>query len=85
MAGDSPTDYEQALCGALMGILGQEKHALADIVAGLNDAGIKTEAGDVWTEELFETEMARLGAGTETGPIASPLAEAADPSHVPSR
>ncbi len=72
-----PTDYELRLSDVLIGILGQGKHALAEIVAELNARKIQTESGEVWTEQNFQSEMRRLGAGPETGPPTSPHARVA--------
>lgn len=53
--------YDAALGDALEEIFGRGVHDLPDIVAALNDKGIKTPGGDVWTEENFPAKMEQLG------------------------
>ena len=42
---EAPSDYETALCAALMGILGRELHDLPAIVGGLNETEMAPEGG----------------------------------------
>ena len=61
-AGSGTSDpYETALGDALEEIFGKGHHDLAEIVSALNDKGIMTPEGDVWTEENFPAMMERLG------------------------
>ncbi len=63
-----PTEYETALCKVLFAILGQSIHDLPGIVEGLNQSAVEPRDGGPWTEEIFTSEMARLGSGPEAGP-----------------
>jgi hypothetical protein len=65
----APSEYESALCKALMEILSAGQHDLAEIVQALNDGDIEPEAGGTWTGESFTAEMARLGGGPEHDPV----------------
>ncbi|TXH68341.1 MAG: hypothetical protein E6Q83_14740 [Thiothrix sp.] len=56
-----PTEYENALADALEALFRQNKMELAEIVQGLNELGMHGPDGRYWTEESFQTEMARLG------------------------
>jgi len=75
---EAPSDYETALCAALMGILGREIHDLPAIVGGLNETEMAPEGGGAWTEQSFRAEMARLGDGPEKGAVA-PVRDIAGP------
>jgi len=55
----APTEYEDGLGDALELVLA-ETHELAGIVEGLNALGIRTPAGDLFTEETLKAEFARL-------------------------
>jgi hypothetical protein len=55
------TDYERTLADALERILA-DSHDLPAIVAGLNDAGLRTPDGKAWTPESFQAVIKRLGA-----------------------
>ena len=57
----SPPEYERKLADALFTIMGKSVHDLASIVAGLNQAGLTSEDGRVWSIALFEDEMRRRG------------------------
>ena len=56
-----PSDYENALGDALVAGFEEGIEDLAPLVARLNELGIKTPDGQAWTEENFETVLARLG------------------------
>ena len=60
----SPTEYERKLADTLFAVMGKSAHDLADIVAGLNQAGFTPEDGDTWSIERFKAEMQRLGTWT---------------------
>jgi hypothetical protein len=53
--------YETSLGDALEDIFGKGLHGLTDIVAALNDRGLKTPEGDDWTEENLPLTMEQLG------------------------
>lgn len=55
-------DYTKGLGDTLEALFDQQKHSLEDILAGLNESKIRPEGHDVWTEDVFRAEMARLGA-----------------------
>jgi hypothetical protein len=59
-SGDS-TAYEAELGDALEEIFSKNIHEITGIVAALNDKGVKTPQGEVWTEENFPAMMAELG------------------------
>jgi hypothetical protein len=56
-----PSDYENALGDALVACFEEGINDLAPLVKRLNDLAIKTPDGDAWTEENFQTVLARLG------------------------
>ncbi len=56
-----PSDYENALGDALVACFEEGIEDLAPLVKRLNDLAIKTPDGDAWTEENFQTVLARLG------------------------
>lgn len=56
-----PSAFENAMGEALEKIFGEEIYDLPEIVGRLNTMGLKTEAGEAWTEENFQIEIARLG------------------------
>jgi hypothetical protein len=58
----SPTEYENRMGEALMEIFDDDISQLSDIVAKLNELGVKSPDGELWTEDNFELEMRRLGA-----------------------
>ena len=57
----SPSDYENHLGVALENIFGAGVVELGDIVDQLNAMKIAGPEGEVWTEQLFCSEMERLG------------------------
>ncbi len=52
-----PTDHELALCEALTEIFDAGIEELSEIVAALNDKGVKAADGSDWTEDSFQAEM----------------------------
>lgn len=65
----TPSPYEGALCQTLIQILSRKVHDLPGIVAALNETDVRPEGQARWTEELFCTEMKRLGAIPEREPL----------------
>jgi len=57
-----PTEYENQLGDALMEIFESDIDQLSGVVDKLNEMGVKSPEGEVWTEESFQLEMKRLGA-----------------------
>ena len=57
----SPSDYENHLGTALESIFGTGVIELGDIVDQLNAMKVAGPGGEVWTEQLFCSEMERLG------------------------
>lgn len=57
-----PTDYENALGDALEKVFDSGAVELSEVVAKLNELGIKDPQGSAWTEESFTREMHSLGA-----------------------
>ena len=58
----SPTPAEDALADALQAIFNAEVYELPQVVEGLNARGVKPPSGAPrWTEEIFRSELARLG------------------------
>lgn len=53
--------YETKLSGSIMEIFERGVHDLPGLVAGLNELGLRSPAGDAWTEDNFRAEMRRLG------------------------
>lgn len=66
-----PSEYEVALCEALVEILRGGTHDLRGIVGKLRTTGVRPEAGGEWTEQTFVAEMARLGDGPERGAVSA--------------
>jgi hypothetical protein len=57
-----PTPDEDALADALQALFNAEIYELPKVVEGLNARGVKPPAGAPrWTEEIFRSELARLG------------------------
>lgn len=54
-------DFENRLGDALEAIFRVGTHDLPGIVAALNQRGLRTRNGLVWTEETFRAEMAAMG------------------------
>jgi hypothetical protein len=57
-----PTAYENALGDAFEKVFEAGAVELPDVVARLNELGIKTPQDTAWTEESFTREMKKLGA-----------------------
>jgi len=53
--------YEQSLGDALEDVFGRGIHDLTGVVAALNEKGLSTPDGGVWTEENFGAVMDKLG------------------------
>lgn len=58
----APSDYENALGDALEAVFEDGAETPEQVVAGLNQHGLRRPDGQAWTAALFEAEMARLGA-----------------------
>lgn len=56
------SSYENALGDALEEIFGKGIHEVDGIVAALNDKGLETPDGEVWTTENFPMIIERLGS-----------------------
>ena len=56
-----PSEYERTLADALEQLFAQKVYELADIVAGLNREGLRTPAGETWTERNFQDTLRELG------------------------
>ena len=56
-----PSEYEQSLADALEQIFSEKTYDLPQVVAALNREGIRTPAGEVWTERNFEQTFQQLG------------------------
>lgn len=56
-----PSDYENALGDALVACFEEGIEDLTPLVERLNELAVKTPDGDAWTEENFQTVLARLG------------------------
>ncbi len=57
-----PTEYENRLGDALEQVFEAGAVALEDVVAKLNDMGVRTEDGRRWTAEVFGLEIERFAA-----------------------
>lgn len=55
-----PTSYEHALSDELESIYGRGLHELPEVVAALNESGVRPAGGADWTEETFTAELARV-------------------------
>lgn len=55
-----PGEYELQLCDALEALFLAGVDDIAGLVDGLNKKGLKTAAGEAWTQAVFENEMKRL-------------------------
>lgn len=56
-----PTTYEDLLGDALERAFAEGAHQLPELVAYLNRTGPASENGEDWTEQNFQSLMARLG------------------------
>jgi hypothetical protein len=56
-----PTEYEASLADALEQIFAQKIYDLPEIVGSLNREGVRTPAGEAWTEANFQSTLAALG------------------------
>jgi hypothetical protein len=56
-----PSEYERTLADALEAIFAQKVYELPDIVAALNREGVRTPAGETWTERNFQDTLRELG------------------------
>ena len=56
-----PSDYENALGDALVACFEEGIEDLAPLVERLNKMAVTTPDGEIWTEENFQTVLARLG------------------------
>lgn len=59
---NAPTAYESLLGDSLERAFSAGTHDLPGLVAYLNTAGPAGPNGQAWTPELYQQEMARLGA-----------------------
>ena len=57
----APTEYENQLGENLMEIFDSGTEQLSEIIEKLNERGVKSPAGEPWTEENFKLEIKRLG------------------------
>ena len=57
-----PTDYENLLADGIEQAYARGIHDLAQLVQALNEACVPSPGGRPWTEQLFVSEMKRLGA-----------------------
>ena len=57
-----PTQYENLLGDAIEAAFRQGIVTLPEMVRSLNEQFVPSPGGQAWTEELFTTEMRRLGA-----------------------
>jgi hypothetical protein len=57
-----PTDYENLLADGIEKAFAANLHDLPAICARLNEDCVPAPDGAMWTPELFEREMKRLGA-----------------------
>ena len=57
----APSDYENALGDAIETAFGEGHYELEPLVARINELGVRTPDGALWTQDSFTAEMARLG------------------------
>ena len=57
----APSEYERTLADALEQIFAQRTYDLPEIVAALNREGVRTPAGEAWTERNFQDTLRELG------------------------
>lgn len=58
-----PTEYEIQLGDALETVFASGAESLDQVVAKLNELGMRTAEGRTWTSAVFESEMKKLGGG----------------------
>jgi hypothetical protein len=56
-----PSEYDSTLADALEQIFAQRAYDLPEIVAALNREGVRTPAGEAWTERNFQDTLRELG------------------------
>lgn len=56
-----PSEYEMTLADTLEQIFSQRTYELPEIVAALNREGLRTPAGETWTESNFQATLRELG------------------------
>jgi len=59
---NAPTEYENQLGDALERVFESGAVEVRDVVAKLNELGVRSADGRPWTEALFEEEMRRLAS-----------------------
>jgi hypothetical protein len=57
----APSEYERTLADALEQVFAQRIYDLPEIVAALNREGVRTPAGEAWTERNFQETLRELG------------------------
>jgi hypothetical protein len=57
----APSEYERTLADTLEQIFAQRTYDLPEIVAALNREGVRTPAGETWTERNFQDTLRELG------------------------
>lgn len=60
----APTTYEDLLGDAIERAYGAGIHDLKDLVQALNDSGLASPSGKIWTEEVYRQEIADLADQT---------------------
>ena len=58
----APTAFENSLGDALERAFDSGAESAEQVVAALNEGGLRTREGTAWTVAAFEAELARLGA-----------------------
>jgi hypothetical protein len=56
-----PSEHERTLADTLEQIFAQKTYTLPEIVAALNREGVRTPAGEPWTERNFQDTFRELG------------------------
>jgi hypothetical protein len=56
-----PSEYERTLADTLEQIFAERTYDLPEIVAALNREGVRTPAGETWTEASFQDTLHALG------------------------
>jgi hypothetical protein len=57
----TPNEYERTLADALEQIFAQKIYELPEVVAALNREGVRTPAGEAWSERNFQDTLRELG------------------------